>query len=583
MLERLENNLIISPEIHHPEAESRLHLSDLEEVFQGEEFNPEKLVALLKRQHPDVYQQSVGVKQGYTLEQHTIMALRQFEKYFAGKPLPSGVDQNLFRLILGVHDLGKPEAVVKGKKSLQHEYTEPHVQELFNKLGIDKKHTDLALALVSGDPLGKYLNDKKNVSILDTRSAVEVMAHRAGMPVEEFFELLCIYYKSDAGSYGKNAGGLTTSLDKLFIFDEDNHELKFAPHIQEKVDKLGLQLKTGDNTSDNINSEGHFEKEKRPNYRYYYHATFAFNWEKINRTQSFNFQDHFPNLTLSIGYGFKFIENNIKEGPQRIKNRLKYFSPEEKGNIKLEDINADNSVVLVIEPNGKYQVHSTAEGRPNVFSTLDQIPDDTDEVVRTRLWENYQHAMAQEPIHKTHDSGIKHPGMNVNSKMLSDGTWEKLPKEQRINISRELPASSIKMVIKKNTDFLNILNEFKNRLKKGEKINLALYQKRLLDYFNSGQDIIKDEVSDKNELAENMITGELEHYIVTTIRKLYLDLQRYKGKKIVHGINNQEQIKPVKTKEQILEEINKLISIEPENEIFRRYIQISTKKIEDDL
>lgn len=210
---------------------------DLEEVFGEAPFKPEKLLSLIGKQYPGTYEHHSGVWENYTLGQHTLMVMRQFEKYFADKVLPAGMDRNKFRLFLALHDIGKPEAIDHGGKHLQHGYTIQHIQALYARLGIDKKHTDAAIVLASGDPLGAYLRDR--LSVTETKQTLEAMAVRANLPLHEFFELLCLYYKTDAGSYTVNAGGIK-SLDHLFLFDEPHHTLNFAPHIQEKIDRLGL-------------------------------------------------------------------------------------------------------------------------------------------------------------------------------------------------------------------------------------------------------------------------------------------------------------------------------------------------------
>ena len=211
---------------------------DLKEIFEDEQFSPEKLILLLERQYPDTYKQGVGVWEGYALEKHTLMVMRQFEKYFGDKDLPSDINKNMFRLILALHDVGKPEAISRGGKHLQHEYTQQCIQSLFKALGIDQRHTDLALILTSDDPIGKYIRSRMDA--MQTRTTIEQMANGAKMTVDEFFELLCIYFKLDAGSYTENAGGLK-SLDSLFNFDELNHNLNFAPHIQSKINQLGFK------------------------------------------------------------------------------------------------------------------------------------------------------------------------------------------------------------------------------------------------------------------------------------------------------------------------------------------------------
>lgn len=237
MNETLDNSKLYLEKSQESQLELQFQVSELEEIFEDENFSPEKLIALLEKQYPEVYKQGTDVWEGYTLEQHTLMVMKQFEKYFSDKTLPAGINKNNFRLILALHDIGKPEAIAKGGKHLQHEYTQQYVQQLFGELEIDKKHTDLALILISGDPMGKYVSNRANA--LDTRTAIENMAIEAEIPVEDFFELLCIYYKSDAGSYTENAGGLR-SLDDLFEFDEENRKLDFAPHIQNKIDQLGF-------------------------------------------------------------------------------------------------------------------------------------------------------------------------------------------------------------------------------------------------------------------------------------------------------------------------------------------------------
>ncbi|MFZ4398531.1 MAG: hypothetical protein ACOYO1_00740 [Bacteroidales bacterium] len=215
----------------------QFQLSELDDVFHSDVFSPEALIAILKRWYPETYNQDAGVSEGYTLEEHTLMVMKQFEKYYGDKTLPAEVDKNKFRLILALHDIGKPEAISRGNKLLQHKCTILIIKKLFSILGIDEKHTYIALQLISGDPIGKYL--KSSLNKIQTRKIVEEMSNKAKIPANEFFKLLCIYYKVDAGSYTENAGGFK-SLDYLFNFDEVKHELGFASDIQMKIDQLGF-------------------------------------------------------------------------------------------------------------------------------------------------------------------------------------------------------------------------------------------------------------------------------------------------------------------------------------------------------
>jgi len=238
MNETLDNHKLYPEKSQESQLELQFQVSELEEVFEDENFSPEKLVTLLEKQFPNIYEQGTDVWEGYTLEQHTLMVMKQFEKYFSDKILPANIDKDNFRLILALHDIGKPEAIAKGGKHLQHEYTQQYVQKLFDKLEIDKNHTNSAVVLTSEDSMGRYISNKTNA--LDTKTTIEDMAVKAGIPAEDFFELLCTYYKADAGSYTENAEGFK-SLDSLFEFDEENRKLNFSSRIQDKIDQLGFK------------------------------------------------------------------------------------------------------------------------------------------------------------------------------------------------------------------------------------------------------------------------------------------------------------------------------------------------------
>lgn len=320
-----------------------------------------------------------------------------------------------------------------------------------------------------------------------------------------------------------------------------------------------------------------FEKDKRPNYRYYYHGSFSPLWEKIEQSGEFKFKEFIPNLNISPSSSFSFLEK-IEDGSHWAVARAKHFSMEEKERFLEKGLSGEDGLIMIIEPEN-YLSHSSSEGVPNVFSTPDQIPEDIDKTVRTRNWVNYEFAMSKEPIFEHRQGEIRQLGMDRNHQRLPDGTWAELPKEQKLDILAEMPATSIKMVIKKNPEFLKILSEFRDELKAGGKADLSVYKDRLLVYFTQGKNILKDEIADKTELAENMITGELEYFIVTAIRRLYLNFEAYRGKKVINSRTEKNMCPEIKSKDQILEEIKILNSLEPENEVLKRYIEITTKNI----
>ena len=67
------------------------------------------------------------------------------------------------------------------------------------------------------------------------------MSKRSGLPAQEFWKLLEIYYQVDAGSYTEDAGGYR-GLDSLFSFDPENGKMSFAPQIAEEMKILEKEV-----------------------------------------------------------------------------------------------------------------------------------------------------------------------------------------------------------------------------------------------------------------------------------------------------------------------------------------------------
>jgi len=205
--------------------------------FFAHSYSPDTLIALLDRELPSLYEQDAGVWEKYTVRRHTLMVLGQFEKYFASYQLPARVDKNRFRLFLALHDIGKPIAISKGNKATQHIYTWRIMEKFYAHISIEQSFIDLSRALLHHDLIGAYLRDRRPKEETETR--MRSAARSAHLAIVDYFQLLQIYYKVDAGSYTANAGG-KPSLDALFEFDEETPELRFAPDVQKKIDLLSL-------------------------------------------------------------------------------------------------------------------------------------------------------------------------------------------------------------------------------------------------------------------------------------------------------------------------------------------------------
>lgn len=207
------------------------------EIVGQDTYSPENFLAMLKTNSflKRQFERDSGVFEGYTLERHTLMALAQFERYFARQFPTFGVSRRFFRIFLALHDIGKPIAALTGDKSRQHDVSIKIIPRVMESLGLPLKEIRLALALVSGDAIGKFLRGRKNAN--EAAKKIRTQAHGSGLSDKDFFALLTIYYQCDAGSYTADAGGIA-SLDYLFRFDHDADKLQFAPDVEERFAEL---------------------------------------------------------------------------------------------------------------------------------------------------------------------------------------------------------------------------------------------------------------------------------------------------------------------------------------------------------
>lgn len=214
------------------------------ELAQQHPFDPQSLLNALKKTFPDTFNKKVGVWEGYSLEQHTLMVLRQFEKYFAARTIPGGLSTVHFRYFLAVHDLGKPDWVDGGKRGSQAEFNLKVFSEHFPaEPFIANEQRKLLESFLSDDPIGSFIKlkrEKENPSPEDLKSCLTTLQQMldfsgSGLSRSEYLSSLLVYYLSDAGSYTVDAGGLK-SLDHLFEFGEG--VMDFSPSIKRWVDAV---------------------------------------------------------------------------------------------------------------------------------------------------------------------------------------------------------------------------------------------------------------------------------------------------------------------------------------------------------
>ncbi|MBN1856574.1 MAG: hypothetical protein JW846_06460 [Dehalococcoidia bacterium] len=196
-------------------------------------FSGDDLVTAMAAIFPWEYGADKGVREGYTLRLHTMMVLRQYDRYFAWQNLPVGIDDGLFRLILALHDIGTPHAIYEtGDKRNQHVYTVEMMRFLLETMEYPPEDIAMALAIVSGDPIGRYL--KGRVTGASTCAELARLAQFAGRELAEFLGVLMTYYQVDAGAYTADADGIE-ALDFLFDFDRAGGVMRFALAVEAKL------------------------------------------------------------------------------------------------------------------------------------------------------------------------------------------------------------------------------------------------------------------------------------------------------------------------------------------------------------
>lgn len=219
---------------------------DFKRCFQSRRYSPECLVGMLELQYKNCFDKCVSSHLGHTLKEHTLRVLKQFEKYYSKRRLPGNVDKNLFRFLLAIHDLGKPRATRNPVRDMHHISTIGLVKPLLRKLNVGGESVQFIISLLSGDPIGTYLQQD---CLEKSAKQIRTMALCAGIPVNKYLDILLVYYKVDAGSYTKDAGG-KRYLDDLFIFDHKRRTIRFSRRIAGRINMLKAYIRASN--SDNI-------------------------------------------------------------------------------------------------------------------------------------------------------------------------------------------------------------------------------------------------------------------------------------------------------------------------------------------
>lgn len=209
-----------------------------------ESFNPKSLIDALSESKflSGIFEMDSGVSEGYTLRTHTEMVLSQFEKYFTpewhGLEISKLLDRNSFRLLLALHDIGKPESFRRrGGTQAQHEYTSKYAPKILEQLGLHPQKAEVIAGIISKDLLGAYIFRGENMET--TASSIKKQSEELGISRTDLVELLRIYYMCDGSSYTTDAGAHDSS-GSVFTFSEENGQrvIKLSPLAEEKYTQL---------------------------------------------------------------------------------------------------------------------------------------------------------------------------------------------------------------------------------------------------------------------------------------------------------------------------------------------------------
>lgn len=273
-------------------------------------FEPAELIRRLKSNPllSELVSMPVLRGQPLTLEQHTLTVMRQFEKYQESFVLPPGVSRGFIRLLLSLHDMGKPMTLEAENITDQNDYNLPLIRQVMTSLGFGERLINLAETLVASrfgnivamfrhlsrgipekgnqEAEGKFWGpwtfrfgfsakevnefrkegeEKETLGSLTHRihqrakEVIEEGAGKAGIRPLDFLRLAILLHQVDASSYTAHANGGTSlhtegsrGLDELFVFDDEAGTLSYKPFVQRHLFHLTLSV-IEDDPSDNLN------------------------------------------------------------------------------------------------------------------------------------------------------------------------------------------------------------------------------------------------------------------------------------------------------------------------------------------
>lgn len=234
----------------------------LNEALSVPVYDCKKTIAILKRvpEFCRAYSLLNSKKRNYNLEEHTIMVCRMFENFFSLNYDYKEFSIAAFRLLLCLHDIGKPYSLLNNQKEKQWEYTMKMIEKYKQLLPFSDHEYKIAISLISDDPVGLYIRGK--IEINEAVRRIQGMFTDTKVNIDTFMTLLLIYYQVDSGAYTRQ--GYIGPVEEFFekpkleaifkknkdgklIYLPEKRRLAFSNCFEEKVSDLlkGLGINDG--------------------------------------------------------------------------------------------------------------------------------------------------------------------------------------------------------------------------------------------------------------------------------------------------------------------------------------------------
>jgi len=209
-----------------------------------EEISGLEIIEILKT-HPLLkhwYSQPIGGSDNLNLDKHTQKVIENYETYFSGKVKLLSTDNN-FKILLALHDIGKPKAVLEKTKENQHEYSLNIISSLSKEVPFFKTNLNKIEAIINADPIGKYLDTRFNMSIAESVNCIKVMSEKLGLTIKETWRNLVIYYQCDAAGYNSLKTKIfANDADGNLVYSKEKNRLSFSVSVEEKFEKLEKEI-----------------------------------------------------------------------------------------------------------------------------------------------------------------------------------------------------------------------------------------------------------------------------------------------------------------------------------------------------